>query len=83
MRSSFNAKYRKRDGNNGFRKAYWHARYECCLYHNKIRNFHEVENKENGEWHYYRFKGQTKWNELLPTSESRQEQMKYMMNQRQ
>ena len=35
---------------------------------------------ENGAWHYYRFNGQTKWNEILPDSESKQEQMKYMLN---
>ena len=47
--------------------------YACLLWDADMRY-------ENGEWHYYRFNGQTRWNELLPTSESRQDQMKYMRN---
>ena len=35
---------------------------------------------EDGEWHYYRFNGNTKWNELTGKTESQQEQMKYMLN---
>ena len=47
--------------------------YACLLWDADMRY-------ENGAWHFYRFNGQTKWNELLPTGESRQEQMKYMLN---
>lgn len=35
---------------------------------------------ENGDWHYYRFNGNTKWNELTGKTESQQEHMKYMLN---
>ena len=35
---------------------------------------------KDGQWHYYRFNGQTKWNEINPDTESKQEQMKYMLN---
>ena len=35
---------------------------------------------ENGKWHYYKFNGSTKWNELNTSTESGQEQMKYMLN---
>ena len=35
---------------------------------------------ENGPWHFYRFNGSTAWNEQTATSESKQEQMKYMLN---
>ena len=47
--------------------------YACLLWDADMRY-------ENGAWHYYRFNGQTKWNEILPDSESKQEQMKYMLN---
>ena len=33
---------------------------------------------ENGEWHYYKFN--RKWTELIDNTESRHEQMKYMLN---
>lgn len=35
---------------------------------------------ENGEWHFYRFNGQTKWVEQLATTESKQDLLKYMLN---
>ena len=35
---------------------------------------------ENGGWHFYRFNGSTEWKEQTATSESKQEQMKYMLN---
>lgn len=35
---------------------------------------------ENGEWHFYRFNGQTKWVEQKGDTESKQELMKYMLN---
>ena len=47
--------------------------YTCLLWDADMRY-------ENGEWHYYRFNGKTAWNELFDTSESKHEQMKYMLN---
>lgn len=47
--------------------------YTCLLWDADMRY-------ENGEWRYYRFNGQTKWIELTGTTESRQDQMKYMLN---
>lgn len=47
--------------------------YTCLLWDADMRY-------ENGEWRYYRFNGQTKWVELTGTTESRQDQMKYMLN---
>lgn len=35
---------------------------------------------ENGKWRYYRFNGNTKWNELIGNTESKQDQIKYMLN---
>lgn len=35
---------------------------------------------KNGKWHYYRFNGQTKWVEQIGNTESKREQMKYMLN---
>ena len=35
---------------------------------------------ENGDWHFYRFNGQSKWTEQLATTESKQELQKYMLN---
>lgn len=35
---------------------------------------------KNGKWHYYRFNGQTKWVEQTDSSESKRDQMKYMLN---
>ncbi len=47
--------------------------YSCVLWDADMRY-------ENGEWHYYRFNGQTKWNELKPDTESKQDTIKYMLN---
>lgn len=47
--------------------------YTCVLWDADMRF-------ENGHWHFYRFNGREKWNELLPDNESRQEQIKYMLN---
>ncbi|MCR4615340.1 MAG: DUF2075 domain-containing protein [Clostridiales bacterium] len=47
--------------------------YTCVLWDADMRY-------ENGNWRYYRFNGNTKWNELTGKTESQQEQMKYMLN---
>ena len=47
--------------------------YTCLLWDADMRY-------ENGEWHYYRFNGRTKWVEQIANSESKQEQLKYMLN---
>ena len=47
--------------------------YTCLLWDADVRY-------ENGQWHFYRFNGQTRWVEQTPTSESRQELLKYMLN---
>lgn len=47
--------------------------YTCLLWDADMRY-------NNGQWHYYRFNGREKWNELVANSESRQEQIKYMLN---
>lgn len=47
--------------------------YTCVLWDADVRY-------ENGSWHFYRFNGQTKWNEQKDNSESKHEQMKYMLN---
>ena len=47
--------------------------YTCLLWDADMRY-------ENGEWHFYKFNGTTKWSEQLPTSESKQELRKYMLN---
>ena len=47
--------------------------YTCLLWDADMRC-------ENGEWHYYKFNGQTKWNEQVGDSESMQERRKYMLN---
>ena len=47
--------------------------YTCLLWDADMRF-------ENGEWHFYRFNGQTKWVEQMPTSESKQDLIKYMLN---
>ena len=47
--------------------------YTCLLWDADMRY-------ENGKWHFYRFNGQTKWVEQTPSSESKQELMKYMLN---
>ena len=35
---------------------------------------------ENGEWKYYTFSKSSKWKELIPDTESKQDRMKYMLN---
>ena len=35
---------------------------------------------DNGKWKFYRFNGKTNWVEQTPTTESKQELMKYMLN---
>ncbi|NLB81319.1 MAG: DUF2075 domain-containing protein [Clostridiaceae bacterium] len=47
--------------------------YTCLLWDADMRY-------ENGEWHYYRFNGKTKWVEQIANTESKQELMKYMLN---
>lgn len=47
--------------------------YTCVLWDADMRY-------ENGDWHFYRFNGQTKWVEQKGDSESKQEQIKYMLN---
>lgn len=47
--------------------------YTCLLWDADMRY-------ESGKWRYYRFNGQTKWVELTGTSESKQDQIKYMLN---
>ena len=47
--------------------------YTCVLWDADMRYI-------DGDWHYYRFNGNTKWNELTGKTESQQEQMKYMLN---
>lgn len=47
--------------------------YVCLLWDADMRY-------ENGTWHFYRFNRQTKWIEIFPNTESKQEQMKYMLN---
>ena len=47
--------------------------YTCVLWDADMRY-------ENGKWHYYRFNGNTKWNELIGNTESKQDQIKYMLN---
>lgn len=47
--------------------------YTCLLWDADMRY-------ENGKWHYYKFNGREKWNEVIANNESRQEQIKYMLN---
>ena len=47
--------------------------YTCLLWDADMRY-------ENGQWHFYRFNGQTKWVKQLGNTESKQELMKYMLN---
>lgn len=47
--------------------------YTCVLWDADIRCV-------NGEWHFYRFNGQTKWVEQTATTENKQKLMKYMLN---
>ena len=47
--------------------------YTCLLWDADMRY-------DNGNWRFYKFNGQTKWVEQTPTSETRQELIKYMLN---
>ena len=47
--------------------------YTCLLWDADMRY-------DNGKWRFYKFNGQTKWVEQTPTTESRQELIKYMLN---
>ena len=47
--------------------------YTCVLWDADMRY-------ENGKWHFYSFNGNTKWNEQLGTTESKQDKLKYMLN---
>lgn len=47
--------------------------YTCLLWDADMRF-------DDGEWHFYKFNGTTKWNEQLPTTENKQELRKYMLN---
>jgi DUF2075 family protein len=47
--------------------------YTCVLWDADMRY-------ENSEWKFYRFNGNTKWNEIIGNTENKQEQMKYMLN---
>lgn len=47
--------------------------YTCLLWDADMRY-------DNGKWRFFRFNGQTEWRELTASSESRQEQIKYMLN---
>ena len=47
--------------------------YTCLLWDADMRF-------ENGKWHFYRFNGKTEWKEVIDNSESKHEQLKYMLN---
>ena len=47
--------------------------YTCVLWDADMRC-------NNGKWHYYTFNGRTAWNEKIPDTENKQEQVKYMLN---
>ncbi len=47
--------------------------YTCLLWDADMRY-------EEGKWQFYRFNGKDKWNKLEAVTESKQEQMKYMLN---
>lgn len=47
--------------------------YTCLLWDADMRY-------EKGDWHFYKFNGQTRWVEQLPTSENKQDIIKYMLN---
>ena len=47
--------------------------YTCLLWDADVRC-------ENGEWHFYKFNGQTRWTEQIANTESKQELQKYMLN---
>lgn len=47
--------------------------YTCLLWDADMRY-------ENGSWRFYKFNGQTKWVEQIGNTESKQDQLKYMLN---
>ena len=47
--------------------------YTCLLWDADMRY-------DDGKWRFYKFNGQTKWIEQIGNTESKQEQMKYMLN---
>lgn len=47
--------------------------YTCVLWDADMRC-------DNGKWRYYTFNGKTAWNEKIPYTENKQEQIKYMLN---
>ena len=47
--------------------------YTCLLWDADMRY-------ENGEWHFYKFNGQTRWTEQIANTESKQDLQKYMLN---
>ena len=47
--------------------------YTCLLWDADMRY-------DNGKWRYYTFNGKTAWNEKIPDTENKQEQIKYMLN---
>ena len=47
--------------------------YTCVLWDADMRC-------DNNKWHYYTFNGKTAWNEKIPDTENKQEQIKYMLN---
>ncbi|MBQ3256189.1 MAG: DUF2075 domain-containing protein [Oscillospiraceae bacterium] len=47
--------------------------YTCLLWDADMRY-------ENGEWHFYKFNGQTRWTEQIGNTESKRELQKYMLN---
>lgn len=47
--------------------------YTCLLWDADMRY-------ENGEWRFYRFNGKTEWRELKGDTESKRDQLKYMLN---
>ena len=47
--------------------------YTCLLWDADMRY-------ENGLWQFYRFNGKDRWNKVEPVTESKQEQIKYMLN---
>ncbi len=47
--------------------------YTCLLWDADMRC-------ENGDWHFYRFNGQSKWTEQIANTESKQDLQKYMLN---
>ena len=47
--------------------------YTCVLWDADMRC-------DNGKWRYYTFNGKTSWNEKIPDTENKQEQIKYMLN---